>query len=229
MEAISNGPAPELHTDSEEEEPEEAEEPIKPGDCIFAIGLVPAPVEIWATSSVSQHLAEAFKRNSETSPSWRPILEYLKEFDSVFSKESFDALPESKKWDHAVELIPGEKAFNCKVYPLSPTEQNELDQFLKENLETGWIRPSKSPMASLVVFIKKKDTEWRCGAEEQSAFNSLKERITTAPILALPDNLRPFWIEADSSDFATRAVLSQQSPEDNKWHPITFLSNPFLQ
>jgi hypothetical protein len=29
--------------------------------------------------------------------------------------------------------------------------------FLKENLETGCIRPSKSPMASLVFFIKKKD------------------------------------------------------------------------
>ena len=60
-EAVSNGPVLELHTDSEEEEPEEAEEPIKPGDCIFAIGLVPAPAEIRATSSVSQHLAEAFK------------------------------------------------------------------------------------------------------------------------------------------------------------------------
>jgi len=69
-----------------------------------------------------------------------------------------------------------------------------------------------------------KETEWRWGAEEQSAFNSLKEQITTARILALPDNSRPFWIEADSSDFATGAVLSQQSPEDNKWHPIAFLS-----
>jgi len=46
MEAVSDGPVPELHTDSEEEEPKEAEEPIKPGDCIFTIGLVPAPVEI---------------------------------------------------------------------------------------------------------------------------------------------------------------------------------------
>ena len=52
-EAVSDGPVPELHMDSEEEEPEEAEEPIKPGDHIFAIGLVPAPAEIRATSSVS--------------------------------------------------------------------------------------------------------------------------------------------------------------------------------
>jgi len=72
-EAVSDGPVPELHTDSKEEEPEEAEEPIKPGDCIFAIGLVPAPAEIQATSSVSQRLAEAFKCNSEAStPSGRP-------------------------------------------------------------------------------------------------------------------------------------------------------------
>jgi len=160
MEAVSNGPIPEFHTDSEEEEPKEAEELIESGDCIFAIGLVPAPVEIRATSSVSQCLAEAFKRKSEASASsGRSIPEYLKEFDSVFSKESFDALPESKKWDHAVELIPGEKASNCKVYPLAPTEQKELDQFLKENLETGWIHPSKSPMASPVFFINNEKEE----------------------------------------------------------------------
>jgi len=45
-----------------------------------------------------------------------------------------------------------------------------------------------------------------------------------APILVLPDNSQPFQIKVDSSDFATGAVLSQQSPEDNKWHPIAFLS-----
>jgi len=40
-------------------------------------------------------------------------------------------------------------------------EPKELDQFLKENLETGQIRLSKYPMASPVFFIKKKDgTLW---------------------------------------------------------------------
>ena len=191
MEAVSDGPVPELHTDSEEEEPEEAEEPIEPGDCLFAIGLVPAPAEIWATSSVSQRLAEAFKHNSKVSaPSGWSILEYLKEFDSVFSKESFDALPESKKWDHAVKLIPGEKASNCKVYPLAPTEQKELDQFLKENLETGWIHLSKSPMASPVFFIKKDSTLWL--VQDYWALNAMmvKNKYLLPLISKLIDKLR---------------------------------------
>jgi len=34
----------------------------------------------------------------------------------------------------------------------------------------------------------------------------------------------PFQIEADSSNFATRAVLSQQSTTDGKWHPVAFYS-----
>jgi len=36
-------------------------------------------------------------------------------------------------------------------------EQKELDAFLEENLHTGQICPSKSPMAAPVFFIKKKD------------------------------------------------------------------------
>ena len=107
------------------------------GDCIFAIGLLPPAAEIRAGSTISQCLAEAFKSNSEASaPPNHAIPNYLKEFEDVFSKESSDTLPELKQWDHAVELIPGEKATNCKVYPL---EQKELDEFLKDNLESGRI------------------------------------------------------------------------------------------
>jgi len=39
-----------------------------------------------------------------------------------------------------------------------------------------------------------------------------------------PQESDPFWIEADSSDFATGVVLSQQSTTDGKWHPVAFYS-----
>ena len=77
--------------------------------------------------------------------------------EDVFSKKSFNVLPEQKVWDHAIELAPGSKPSNCKVYLLLPKEQNELDAFLWENLQMGCIWPSKSLMASPVFFIKKKD------------------------------------------------------------------------
>jgi len=36
--------------------------------------------------------------------------------------------------------------------------------------------------------------------------------------------LEPFRIKADSSDFASGAILSQQLPGEEKWHPVAFYS-----
>ena len=87
--------------------------------------------------------------------------EFIAEFPDVFSAKEFDQLPAHRSWDHAIDLSEGFKAADCKVYPLSPAEQGALQEFLDENLRTGRIRPSKSPMASPFFFIKKKDGSLR--------------------------------------------------------------------
>jgi len=48
--------------------------------------------------------------------------------------------------------------------------------------------------------------------------------VTTALVLVSPQDLKPFHIKADSSDFASRAVLSQQLSRKEKWHPVAFYS-----
>ena len=48
--------------------------------------------------------------------------------------------------------------------------------------------------------------------------------VTTTPVLALPQDSELFCIEADSSDFASKAVLSQQLPREEKWHLVAFYS-----
>jgi len=55
---------------------------------------------------------------------------------------------------------------------LSASEQKELDEFLKENLESGRIRPSKSPMAAPVFFVKKKDGKLRL-VQDYHALNAM--------------------------------------------------------
>ena len=81
-----------------------------------------------------------------------------------------------------------------------------------------------SHVACPLFNLTKADSIFHWSMEEQLAFDTLRERITSAPILTLPDNSRPYHVEADSSDFATGAVLSQECPEDGKWHPVAFLS-----
>lgn len=44
---------------------------------------------------------------------------------------------------------------------MNPEEQCELDAFLDENISSGRIRPSKSPMAAPFFFVKKKDSKLR--------------------------------------------------------------------
>jgi hypothetical protein len=72
--------------------------------------------------------------------------------------------------------------------------------------------------------LTKKDVPFAWKEEEEAAFSKLKEIVTSAPVLILPQVDRPFHIEADGSGVATGAVLSQVSPEDDKWHPVAFLS-----
>ncbi|KNZ81143.1 hypothetical protein J132_03135 [Termitomyces sp. J132] len=82
---------------------------------------------------------------------------YLHAFEDVFSKASFDLPLKHKRWDHTIKLLPDSAPSSYKVYPIILREQDKLDTFLQENLDSGCICLSKSPMASLVFFIKKKD------------------------------------------------------------------------
>ncbi|SJL06853.1 uncharacterized protein ARMOST_10195 [Armillaria ostoyae] len=72
--------------------------------------------------------------------------------------KTFEEMP----WDHAIELVPNAKStLDCKVYPLNRNEQEQLDKFLDENLDSGRIKESKSPFASPFFFVKKKDGSLR--------------------------------------------------------------------
>jgi len=108
------------------------------GDQLFLTHLLPEPdqVDLRATTTTSQCLAEGARRSIETQAAATSLPAYIMEFRSVFAKEDFDILPEHHKWNQAIELIPGAEPKSSKVYPLSPLEQVELDAFLEENLHT---------------------------------------------------------------------------------------------
>jgi hypothetical protein len=85
-----------------------------------------------------------------------------KEFAKVFSEEESHKFPLKRKWDHAIGFKKGTlNQINCGIYDLSQMESQQLYEFLLEQLDKGYIRPSKSPYASPFFFVKKKDGKLR--------------------------------------------------------------------
>ena len=62
---------------------------------------------------------------------------------------------------------------------------------------------------------------FKCTLTQQQAFEQVKNKLCTTPVLVLPDFRQPFEIEIDASDYALSAVITQSS------HPITFYSKIF--
>ena len=79
-------------------------------------------------------------------------------FKRLFSEEASQRFPLSHPWDHAIDLKPdAPDAIPCKVYPVTPSEDKALEEFIREQYAKGYIRPLKSPYTSPFFFIKKRD------------------------------------------------------------------------
>ena len=76
-----------------------------------------------------------------------------------------------------------------------------------------WVQHDCRPNHRL---YQKGDFEWTVAATK--TFQAIKEKMTKAPILRLPDFFKPFEVTCDASGVGIGGVLSQEG------HPITFFS-----
>ncbi len=98
--------------------------------------------------------------------------------------------------------------------------KRELDKFLDENLSSGRIWPSKSPMASPFFFVKKKDGKLRpvqdyCKAQQDDD----QEPLSTSPhlrangqIARVPSTFPNSMSNGATTMYASRLVMSGRQP-----------------
>ena len=79
------------------------------------------------------------------------------EFTDVFSKTKAEVLTPHYPYDLKINLEEGTQPPVGPIYPLSASKQEALKEFIKKNLNIGFIQPTSSPHDILVLFIKKKD------------------------------------------------------------------------
>jgi hypothetical protein len=104
---------------------------------------------------------EPLKPDSSDKPKLNPDLKDVPgvyhKFADVFSRQRADTLPPHQDCDLKINIDEGAKIPAGPIYPLSEFKLKTLQEFIDENLKTGFIHPSNSLFGAPVLFIKKKD------------------------------------------------------------------------
>ncbi|RYP18084.1 hypothetical protein DL767_009899 [Monosporascus sp. MG133] len=94
---------------------------------------------------------------------------------------------------------------------------------------TGYVRPLIQDYGKLASPLTKLTTkkyvgkEFELPKEAKKAFQEIKNRIVSAPVVKLPNHNKKKRLKTDASDYALEAVLKQL--EDNgKWYPVAYFS-----
>ena len=112
------------------------------------------------------------------------------------------------------------KIVGIKDWPM-PVKVKDVHSFLGFcNFYCAFIRGFANVAKPLNV-LTKKDHEWNWTPDCQRAFDTLKLRVTSEPILAHLELKKQFELEVDASGFAVGAVLLQKK-DNSKQHPIGY-------
>jgi hypothetical protein len=85
----------------------------------------------------------------------------LHDYMEVFSEDKVTELPPHRPYDLEIVLLDENKLVKGPVYPLRPSDDEELRKILKEQLDKGLICPSKLCYSSPVIFVPKKNGKRR--------------------------------------------------------------------
>ena len=140
--------------------------------------------ESCATSEKPDDLAQA--------SSLKVIPVEYKEYEELFQERSDnEALPKHQPWDHVIPLEEGKSPPFGPIYQMSADELELLKEYIDENLRKRFIRPSKSPAGSPLLWVPKKDGSKRACVDYRALNNiTIKDRYALPLINELHDRIR---------------------------------------
>ena len=104
-----------------------------------------------------------------------------------------------------------------------PTSIEDIQTFLGfANFYRRFIE-GYSRITAPITSLLRKNQRFNWSSQAQAAFDELKRRFTTAPVLRHFDPKLPIRVHTDASSFAISGILSQLH-DDSQWHPVAFFS-----
>ena len=147
----------------------------------------------------------------------REVLERLRDVGlQLKPSKCFFELPEIELLGNIVSaagIRPQPSKVQAIVGLAPPTDVKAVRSFLGM---TGYYRqhvPDYAAVAAPLTEHTKKNQPFVWGEEQQTAFNTLKQALVEAPILAHADPSRPYLLYTDASNQAVGAILVQEDDE----------------
>ncbi|RVX10301.1 Retrovirus-related Pol polyprotein from transposon 17.6 [Vitis vinifera] len=110
---------------------------------------------LWAIQvAENTHLEETLTPQQQ-----EELQKMLQAFADVFEEPT--GLPPVRDYDHQIDLKDEAGPINCRPYRYAAVQKDAIEKLIGEMLHVGVIRQSRSPYASPVVLVKKKDGSWR--------------------------------------------------------------------
>ncbi|XP_065908993.1 uncharacterized protein [Dysidea avara] len=104
-----------------------------------------------------------------------------------------------------------------------PTTLKQLRQFLGLTSYYRRFIPGYAKVAHPLHALTRKGAVFSWSAECEVAFESLRVKLSSSPLLAYPDFTKDFTLETDASKLGLGAILSQYQ-DDLKLHPVAYAS-----
>lgn len=155
----------------------------------------------------------------------RLVLEALKKNKLYAKREKCDFYMEElvylgyKITSKGIATDPDKVAAICDW--MTPRNLKETRSFLGMAQFYRKFIPNFSKIALPLTDLTKKERTFQWTDKEEESFQKLKDALTTAPVLRVPDPSKPYMIKTDASDRAYGSVLMQEN------RPIAYLSAKF--
>ena len=85
------------------------------------------------------------------------------DFLNVFDRKAAEVLPLNRTYDHKIEINSDEPLLKSQLYLMSQFKLQRMKEYLKKNLQKGFITSSNASYASFILFAQKfNDNLWFC-------------------------------------------------------------------
>ena len=200
---------------------------IKPASSIFQCMMDNALINVPMTGTRTDDILVTGKNDQEHLENLERVMVILNNMGVTVKREKCKFfMDEVENLGHIISkdgLRVNPSKTEALNHAVEPSNIKELQSFIGGVNYYSKFIPNMASICKPLYSLLKKDVEWCWGVNQQKAFEALKRKLTSAPILEVYNMNLKIVLDCDASKYGIGAVLSHVYPNGDE-KPVTYAS-----